>query len=629
MRGLRIFVSLLIIPACFCQGAWALGKTTVDPNTLPQKQQKDIWQSDSRLTQTVTYEARRKTVLSIMNDLTNMTGVTLHTGYNSKDWQVRDRKMLIFAKVMPLKDLMQSVARVMKFQWTRSESQPYTYRIYMDRRTLLDAEGQAYRAEQKYNEMLVRKREALADRLSGLSGLNPTQLENLRADNPYLYTLAKTGMANPLSQLFQQLPEARNAFVSCNSYYVPASQLPESLQQTAIDLVKGMSAINSIADSEQLLPDNLEDMLDQISIRLAPSDDGWLTSDPRLQTFVLGTLNVKWPQEGQSATEYGFPLLDPDSSLGKGMGNYLADALNGDLDPTQSGWSFTIFSKELESGDFGEEKVEHKEKYAELEKEISPAGPNDDKNEIRYKSKEEVIARIAEMTGMNVISDYLGESGFDYASSTKTITFNTFIDGFAKTFDCNWWKSGSVLEFRDRYWFKKRSKQIPEEYLEKWRKFYKLTGTLNIDNLSEMATLAGEEERYNINIKNDEVLDNGSMHGAIYWQIDTLRFYASLDDKQRNAVVSQDGLKQDTLSEQQMSLLSKAAYIDDPAKPIVLSVSGQPATSQSGKSTAQMLAQAQVDKQSLYQQAYGTVRLMLWTPKYEPPKKEEQANDKK
>ncbi|MEN6356895.1 MAG: hypothetical protein ABFD83_07400, partial [Armatimonadota bacterium] len=111
---MRKAVVILTLVMMVCGGAWAFGKVTVDPNASDQAVIEQ-WENDTRLSQKVTYEARHKAVKVILEDLSDMMGVTLNAGFNKQDWQVRDRKMNIFAKDITLADLLNSIARTMKF----------------------------------------------------------------------------------------------------------------------------------------------------------------------------------------------------------------------------------------------------------------------------------------------------------------------------------------------------------------------------------------------------------------------------------------------------------------------------------------------------------------------------------
>jgi hypothetical protein len=138
----RAFLVLLLI--AFSVSALAVGKVTTDPNAPGAPVQKDTQNdgTDARLAKKLTYSTPMKTVSAILEDLTKSTGIIFRSGYNSKDWQVRDRKMTISVRDVPLSQLMNSMSRVMKFKWERSGAEgEWAYRLYMDRRTLLDAEA--------------------------------------------------------------------------------------------------------------------------------------------------------------------------------------------------------------------------------------------------------------------------------------------------------------------------------------------------------------------------------------------------------------------------------------------------------------------------------------------------------
>src|SRR3989339_864533 len=158
IRNALLFMFMLML--LICQSAGAVGKITVDPNSGSERSATQDSDNDVRLAQKVTYEARHKAVKAILADLSDMTGITLKAGYNKQDWQVRDRKMNIFAKDIPLAQLMNSIARVMKFKWgINVDADPWTYHIYMDRKTVLGADAELYRAQEAFDKEITRRRE--------------------------------------------------------------------------------------------------------------------------------------------------------------------------------------------------------------------------------------------------------------------------------------------------------------------------------------------------------------------------------------------------------------------------------------------------------------------------------------
>ena len=593
MRKILFAVAFIFIS--FSRVAWSIGKSTIDPNTLPRVEQKGFWEADDRLSQKVTLDARRWTVLSITSDLMKMTGVTLNSGYNAKDWQVRDRKMIVIAKDMPLKDLMQSIARAMKFKWSRSESEPYTYRIFMDRRTLLEEEGKAYRAEAKFEEQLIKRREVLADKMSKAADVSPAELEKMKSEDPYMYVLAKTGFTGPMAQFLQQVPTASEAFLNKSQARITGNQLSEEVMPAATLLAQAMDKLSQMGSSGTP-EDDLDKPIEFQSIEFNIDDRN--PSSPFMRQFYLGQIAMQWKQ-GNTTHSTSFPLMDSDTRMAKTAGlNYQMqlEKKPGDPDPKRIDSSFSgeEWSQLVKQSDFGEPvAIPSAEDWAI----VCPVTitPNGHPKELVYTTAEEWMISLAKSTGMNIVSDYLGKS------------ISREIGGGS-----NWWRHGNTLEFRNRYWFKKRSLQIPESYIEPWRAHFKENGTLEIDDLAQISALTGEQDKYEVNINGDEVLGNESMRQAINARSrKALPFYDSLSREQRAALLSNEGLSQDSLTPEQLEdLRSVVPYISNYTQPLKMTIKRSPSRNDYQFS---VLSQSQMKLFS------------IWTPKYEPPKKEEQT----
>lgn len=593
LASMRISLTVFVVLALFFslyQHVLASEVIRVDPNTVPREEQKDFWDLDTRLAQKVTLDARRQTVLAITDDLAKMTGVTLYSGYNSNDWQVRDRKMIIIASDMPLKELMQSIARVMKFKWSRSESEPYTYRIWMDRRTLLDAEGQAYRAEQKFEELLIKRREVLADKMAEAAGVDPAELEKIRDTDPYTYALAKSGFAGSVDQFFQMIPEAREAFANKSQAWISGDRLTGEAQSVAALMAQSMDKLlpHPVDSTEADDPSGPIQVL-RVEFNTDPNTSG----DPMRRRNDLGSLTMQW-KSGSTTYTKTFWLVDPENSMGKGRGSYLRSLLekepgSPDPEPTLTPIDMDEWAQSRKDSDFGEPAVEHTPEDYEI-------FADDSLKNVRFASVENWISAVSEATGMNVVSDYLGKG----LSATNTLP------------SYNWWQHGNILEFRDRYWFKKRSMQIPESYIAPWREHYKENGTLEIDDLTQIAVLTGEQERYEVNINGDEVLGNESMRQAVFQQLRPLRFYEWLDKKQRAALLSDDGLSQDALTPEQREYMSNFSRVGDYTEPLKMTIIRSP-----GRNDYRV---------NMFINSLEITQFSIWTPKYEPPKKEDKVS---
>ena len=541
----------------------ALGKSTVDPygpGAKPQaRPEPDIWKADSRLAQKVAYQVSRKTVLAILADLQAKTGVPLKAGYNSRDWQVRDRKMIIFAEDMPLADLMQSIARVMKFKWDRSgEAGKWSYRLFMDRRTVLESEAETQRAEQRYLDRQAKKRNAMSDKLSELSKMSDAEVGKLRQENPYLYFLAKSGLAEGLSGALNEWVLA-GAFANNTGI---GWRLAPGADGFWRKLVNGGRAMESALRGESSLALTDKLILSYVEVNRKGAEGFGLGSDAMFSQFLLGTVTVEYEAPGDDGTmihhNLEISLMDPESSLAKGLGNKLASGLENASSTTD--FSFVLKPDEMMGNDFGEKLVKHEDDPS-LGKEIKFKSGKDSpsKEEFDLSKLDGLLACLSEASGLNVVSDALGKSVLNASWKADTkVSIAAALGGLSLMWNSNWWKNGTTLEFRDRYWFRKRALQIPEAYLDRWRKTFKATSTLGLDDLAEMAVLTGEPDKYDFNIAEDPILGNGSVRQAICEKMKSLQFYASLDSAQRSAALSDSGLSVLSLTAEQRRIAVEA-----------------------------------------------------------------------
>jgi hypothetical protein len=135
----------------------------------------------------------------------------------------------------------------------------------------------------------------------------------------------------------------------------------------------------------------------------------------------------------------------------------------------------------------------------------------------------------------------------------------------------NWEKHGKALEFRDKEWYRKRAAQIPEAWIDGWRATLKKTGTLDIGDLAQMAALTTEQMM--VNLTDDEDLSSSGVPMTVLGNRDLLKFYGSLTESQRAALLSKTGLNARSLTQQQSTLaetligergLSLTQYADAP-----------------------------------------------------------------
>src|SRR5436305_491639 len=90
---------------------------------------------DSRLAQKVTYTASAATSAQMFQDLTRKTGVIIRAGSGTRDWQVKERRVHVSLRDLPLGTALKQTAKTLSYQFQRAGVDGnWTYRIYQGAR---------------------------------------------------------------------------------------------------------------------------------------------------------------------------------------------------------------------------------------------------------------------------------------------------------------------------------------------------------------------------------------------------------------------------------------------------------------------------------------------------------------
>lgn len=513
-----------------------------DPNTpegqsVKAEQETLSLDADVRLDKLITYEAQRKPIRLILQDLSTLSGIKLYCGYNNADWQVRDRRMNVFAKDIPLRDLMKSISRVMKFKWRISTAaDSTTYRLIMDRLSLLEVQSLLKKQDEEYHRWMTERRQVILNRYASADRLSDSEIQELKQSDPQLYYDIVTGVAEPLAKLMRELPALQDALLGSGKVWM-GSELTSSQQQALLDFARGISQQERTQDRlwygherpERQVPDSVA--MDHASLSAA-SKDG-----------ILGCLLVYLggPDEPGYGGSYSFH--DNDQEATKYRSRIGISWMEGDKNPLEtaraaSPMSYDEAAAQSEHVVGGEDLIQHPDDPSVLIK---------TRVEIKSAKLRDVEKALAEATAMAVVSDdFGGATASEGGMPQDGVTIEAFLDGMSKAYCYNWDKHANVIELWDRQWFKERSEQVPDEWIERWKKEFQDTGTMDIGSLVEMAALS--EKQFDVNIKDDDVLSQISynpLHG-----IDVgcfLSLYEKLSDSQRAMLFSQDGLDMSSL----------------------------------------------------------------------------------
>ena len=608
----RVILTFLFI-VLIAPGAFAEGKITTDPNApgakLPVAVEEES--GDKRLAQKVTYEAKKKMVVEILGDLAKMTGITFKAGANNVDWQVRDRRMNVFAKDVPLAQLTDSIARALHLTWSKSDKEdPPEYRLRESERTLLDAEAKLAQQEQERRKRLAEKRKRALETFEKAAAMSPAELEQLKQDNALLYFCTSSGMTGPICAFLKEVPGARDAVLNGQPLTVNGADLSHAGRQAVLGMLASGEEFEKRFDGS--VSQSFEGDVGQMNIVVNDDLLRGLRSDSPEATLLLGGISLECDgdENGDGSFHGGVPIIDPESAVGKLLGKQMLRNEQegcdlGDL-VTQQATELATAIAEDERGYTSGEGQPERPPDPDLEKKVKLD---------RWGSELEDVLGIAfEASSFAIVSDSFGHpprwSGVR-AMVAGEIELNRVFDNIGLAYRCEWERHGPVIEFSHRDWFRLRAAMVSEAWLEDWRS--KITkNKMDIDDLVRMAGLT--REQVEMNLDNDEVL--AVFHSqAVDGYEDILKFYGSLSPAQRAAVFSVPGL---TLRELDSALWSAAEKLVRDNEPAVLEDSDTPVALQGVRLPGPPLEYVFVVP-SENAEAYWEIAV----PEYEPPSEEE------
>jgi hypothetical protein len=501
---------------------------------------------DVRLQQKVTYEAKHKPVKLILADLSKMAGVTLKAGASDQDWQVRDRKMNIFVRDLPLLTLMNSMARAMEFTWDKNvRVDPPNYRMYMDRKLLAAAEAKRSQAEAEFRQYMMGRRAEFVDYVRNIPDYSPEELERLKKDSPYLYLLHQRGNDKLMKALLDEVPGYEEAYMTWKRILNPPTTI---LSDSTLEMVlSGMKSFAAARPGRGQVPADFDlEKLKKGRMRLTVPTEELIRDDTR---WCFGGIAFMDDQE-----YYIQQLQDPKEPFGN-----LISSL--DIAGSEGQKSFESIigdhgevvdqlarqdTRNGEESEGCEPLVDHPDEpwmHAKVKLELDKNDPNSLRN---------VLESLAKASGCNVVSDSFNLTRVVGSVSNAEQTLVQVLSTISDNYGYNWNKHDSILEFRDRNWFRRRRTQIPDEWMERWRENFKTNGEAVLEDIAQMAALPFEQ--LDENVVPDPVL--GGCKDFV-WTIRNgrglLTIYNSFTPSQRRSLLK-GGVPFDSLTPEQQAV---------------------------------------------------------------------------
>lgn len=494
---------------------------------------------DRSLDKRVTCDADGIRLAEVLARLSELTGVTLTAGADENDWMVYDRKLIIHVADMKLRDLMDEIAAALSFVWRRSEDNgKVVFRMLSDE--AIEAANRALlkNADDEESRRQRQRRESAISEIVNLTSLPAAELEKLKSTNPWSYLLATEPLGRDTALFLKSHAESREAFLSGSRYGIATAALPVELQGAVRRIAESYNSLTKKMgesdDGARLLADFARL---QVTINRLPLD-----SPDVFTRAMLGSISITG--SGQAAID--IPILDSGSAVAKAMGSAILKLDSGAPRQEVSKFLESALQAAAEQGTGGFEAPRDISSDPDLLKPVE-----------LYKSDTprtlpDTLKLLAQKSGLNVVSDYFPSPPAVVPGGRKPL--GQQLEAIRIAFGSNWEKKGTLLRFRDSQWFRKRTWEIPQVWIDYWVDRGSGRQGLGFEELVQIARLRDEQIDHTVLIS-PELLRIGAGEAARNRLI--LRFYASLDDTQRSQMMSQP-LPVMSLTEDQWNKLKQA-----------------------------------------------------------------------
>lgn len=476
---------------------------------------------DSRLEQKISLDADGKRLAEVLADLSQSTGVELNAGEDKNDWLVSDRKLVIHVNGMMLRDLLQEIGSVLRFHWSRGGQEgKWSYRIWQDKQQRDEEESLLRSSEDEKARQFRDKRENALSDISNLGSLSAADAANLKSDNPWRYVLATQPLGKDVAAFFSSFAEARNAFIQGHEATFAVSQLPQNVQ--------GM--VRRIAESYDSLEDSIgaaadhSDLLSRFDkLQVTINRRNLTANDDVLSRSLLGRISI-----GSGLESFEIPLFDPASPMAKALGRAIVSL--------QGGASKDAVGKQLKTE--LEMVVTSGEQTAKSSRDTSSDPSLRTVIELfdvdTKASLPMTLKALAEKSKLNVISDYFPDVAPVIAGGERSL--GDQLEAISAAYGTNWTKNGSMIQFRDKEWYKKRSWEVPEEWMVYWIARGKQSDGLQFGEMLQIGCLRDEQIDHTI-MTDPLLVAYGAGEAARNRHI--LRFYGSLTSDQQKLMSTQ------------------------------------------------------------------------------------------
>lgn len=475
--------------------------------------------------------------------LSQQTGLDIVAGKTDQDWTVTDRKTIIHAEEVPLKDLMTSIANVYDMTWETSENGT----IFL-----------TTTPEQSENQLNFRKEyyKNLEDEFNKRQEEALLAITDKNVSNTYTALFYGSDYYNNLILFFNVFPQIKPILLKKDSVKFSFSKLNENQKNVLKNLVF------SYIDFNKKIQPELQQDLD------------FFTSNENITFYVNAikgnedqdiendSIFAKLAFEGDKGNFIRVEILNPTGFYT----NVLADAINR-LSKGESMESVRN-SMEVELLQFKGSKITDKlvpcknldeDKFNQKFNLATIIGS--DKNAISFR---DFCDKISNKCSLNIIADVFYRDTYIYDSGDFIL--KNIIKNFADKYELIGVYNNNILELKDKYYYIKLAGMVPNQWIDYWIVRAYQNGGYVLEDLMSMAKLNDTQI-------DTEIANNPEMNITVDKEFrlttkevvrkrNALRFLASLSDEEQQRLF-ENKLSAYEISDEQWQFLQDALKEND------------------------------------------------------------------
>ncbi|MDO8682114.1 MAG: hypothetical protein Q7N50_01340 [Armatimonadota bacterium] len=496
--------------------------------------------ADSRLDQKITYKAEKATLPKVLSDISKQTGVLMGVAPGSRFWSVRQRKVSLFIKDMPLREFMNQLETLLDYHFTRQgEPDKWVYAIWQDMKGRKKEQDTIQLQKVELERHLRRViDETLRDAELAMLML-PEDAEKIRARNPWLAYLAGNPRGRAYAELLMSIPREKFDMLmdrERHGFSLELSELPPKGQDA-------LKKIQSLIDFDRIIKDY----------------DGYNENKDSLNARQVTEISLYNPMCGE-VDSYPTPPLPfwLNVQAGSfGVDTFViarSDVPMSDIKISPGEWNDEersareMHSDNLRALNEKSIKKDNEKPDPDLERAADYTGkkPAEGQKQIDFE-----MEQLAGLFGLNVMYECfpIGNSGSITHGNERKL--QRVLEDLVSQYRLGWTKTGNLVKFRYQNWAERRSWEIPDEWVQGWLAQIEEKLELDFDAMVDMAArLTDAQITHNFGMSSANCIDDpllvhvflaANAHTAADGRV-FLELYGRLTPARKAMIWSEEGL---------------------------------------------------------------------------------------